>query len=64
MTTTSRRLLKRVGKQNVHTPGKTKGENCQASALQKYYFCSPKAYKDKEYPTWHQKAINKNKGSM
>ena len=52
MKTTSRRLLKRVGKVNVHTPGKSKGASCQADWRKKYYFCHPHAYKDKGYGTY------------
>lgn len=33
MTTTSRRLSRRVKKVSSHTPGRQKGENCQRTAL-------------------------------
>jgi hypothetical protein len=62
MSTTSRRLSIQSGKKNSHTPGRTKQANCQADARKKFFMCSPKARKHKEYSHWHELAIKLNHG--
>lgn len=47
-------------KNNSHTPGSTKGENCKADGLKKYYMCNPKACRDKGYSYWYNKALKLN----
>ena len=72
MATTSRRLMAKAKGRQVskggslapksHTPGKAKGATCQADWKKKYYMSSPKAYKDKQYSTYHNLAIKLNYG--
>jgi hypothetical protein len=42
------------------TPGKKKGDTCQADWRKKYYLSSPKAYKDAGYTAYHEWALNIN----
>lgn len=41
--------------QPSHSPGKDKGERCTTSPMKKFFACSPKAYKHKQYMEWHNK---------
>lgn len=59
--TSSRRLSKQIrGNKNSHTPGKLKGDTCKADWRKKFFFASPKAYKHKDYGTYHAMALSLN----
>jgi hypothetical protein len=56
--TTSRRLMKKAhGKAGSQTPGKKKGETCQADWRKKFYLTSCKAHKDSGYTSYHEWAL-------
>lgn len=52
--------LTKQGKSS-RTPGKLKGDTCKTNARKKYFLCSPKAVKHKDYGVWHLKAKEMNK---
>jgi hypothetical protein len=43
------------------TAGKTKGENCQADWMKKYYFTAARAYRDPQYTTYCKLSRKLNK---
>lgn len=45
-----------------HTPGKTKGLNCQAGVSDRYFAKRSRAYKAPGFDTWCQESKRKNKG--
>jgi len=45
------------------TPGKNKGENCQASAQDKYFCKRNRSWKRKDYGAWCRKMDRKRTGS-
>lgn len=61
--TTSRRLSKQSRKSPSHTPGKKKGETCQADWRKRFYMSNPHAYRDPGYAHYHAMAISLNKAS-
>ncbi len=38
-----------------------KGENCQTDPQKKFFMCSPKAYKHRDYQKWHSQSYRANK---
>ena len=43
------------------TDGKSKGDNCKANWMKKFYFSNAKAHKDKQYPTYLRLSLKLNK---
>lgn len=34
-----------------------KGKNCQTDPQKKFFFTNPKAYRDRDYQKWHDRAV-------
>jgi hypothetical protein len=48
---------------NNNPGGQKKGPNCTTDTQKKFFFCSPKAYKHRDYASWHQWSRELNKVS-
>lgn len=56
-----RRQIARLNKAS-RTPGKMKGDHCQTNRVKKFFACNTKAYKHKDYQSWHEEFKRLNLG--